>query len=246
MTLASFGTPTVHLKPDPAAGLEHSPARVVRPGSRIDRARQPRARDVLRDTAVEFGVCVRPVLLRRTDLDTGETETVELDCGSTRAAVCPPCATKAKRLRAQQCREGWHLVEEPDLTPNVATAAQRDLLVERAQITDARDTAVDAGDHGTAEACDEALSVVDAEIEAARVRGQVDPVVRPRRVRSTRRRDDVPDLPRRPATRSTLGRTYTDPKSGRTFRPSLFVTLTLPSYGQVRDDSTPVDPGRYD
>jgi hypothetical protein len=30
------------------------------------------------------------------------------------------------------------------------------------------------------------------------------------------------------------------------YRPSLFITLTLPSYGRVRSDGTPVDPDRYD
>ena len=50
-------------------------------GSRADRAPSPRARDVLRDTAVEFGVCVRPVPMRRVDLATGETEIKDIPCG---------------------------------------------------------------------------------------------------------------------------------------------------------------------
>ncbi|HEY7362189.1 MAG TPA: hypothetical protein VH642_15325 [Streptosporangiaceae bacterium] len=29
--------------------------------------------------------------------------------------MCPPCAERAKALRAAQCREGWHLEDEPDL-----------------------------------------------------------------------------------------------------------------------------------
>src|SRR5215213_3064823 len=92
-----------------AAGREEP-----RPGSRADRARRPRARDALRETAVEFGVCVRPLPLRRVDTATGETEIFDVPCGSTRATVCPSCAAKARRLRAQQCREGWHLTEDPD------------------------------------------------------------------------------------------------------------------------------------
>jgi hypothetical protein len=39
----------------------------------------------------------------------------------------------------------------------------------------------------------------------------------------------------------TVGRVY-----GERFRPSLFVTATLGSYGLVRSDGTPVDPDRYD
>jgi integrase len=75
-----------------------------RPGSRAERATRPRARDVLRETAVEFGVCVRPLPMRRVDLDTGEVEIKDIPCGAARAAVCPSCAARARRLRAQQER----------------------------------------------------------------------------------------------------------------------------------------------
>lgn len=64
-----------------------------------------------------------------------------------------------------------------------------------------------------------------------------------RRTRSTRRRDVV-DLPRVPVEDRTIGRTFTAP-DGTTYRPSMFLTLTLPSYGKVRD-GVPVDPDRYD
>jgi hypothetical protein len=43
---------------------------------------------------------------------------------------------------------------------------------------------------------------------------------------------------------TTLGRTFAAP-DGKVYRPSLFVTLTLPSYGKVRD-GVPVDPDTYD
>jgi hypothetical protein len=66
-----------------------------------------------------------------------------------------------------------------------------------------------------------------------------------RRIRSTRRRLDVPDLPRLPVDARTVGAAFTTP-SGRTYRPSMFVTFTLPSYGRVRPDGTPLDPGSYD
>ncbi|MGW4795407.1 replication initiator [Nonomuraea sp. NPDC004297] len=65
-----------------------------------------------------------------------------------------------------------------------------------------------------------------------------------RRVRSTRRRQDAPKLPRRNRRGGTLGRTFVG-AGGRVYRPSMFVTLTLPSYGPVRD-GLPLDPGRYD
>jgi hypothetical protein len=67
-----------------------------------------------------------------------------------------------------------------------------------------------------------------------------------RRVRSTRRRVDAPDLPRLPVEARTVGRNFTAP-SGVTYRPSMFVTLTLPSYGKVIPGrGIPVDPARYD
>ena len=43
----------------------------------------------------------------------------------------------------------------------------------------------------------------------------------------------------------TVGKTYTAP-DGKTFRPSLFVTLTCPSYGRVGEDGAPADPATYD
>ena len=43
----------------------------------------------------------------------------------------------------------------------------------------------------------------------------------------------------------TIGKTYTAP-DGKTFRPSMFITLTCPSYGRVGSDGTPADPARYD
>src|SRR3954470_10239520 len=130
------------------------------PGSRAGRGRPTREREELRETAVEFGVCVRPLAMRRVNLDTGETEIVDLPCGSTRAAVCPSCAARARKLRAQQCREGWHLIEDPDLTPRGATDDQRDLVRTRGEITDAVADAEDRGDDLAAEACRESAKAV--------------------------------------------------------------------------------------
>jgi hypothetical protein len=66
-----------------------------------------------------------------------------------------------------------------------------------------------------------------------------------RRVRSTRRRQDAPELPRVPMEDRTIGRVFTTP-DGRTYRPSMFLTLTLPSYGRVTAEGVPVDPDTYD
>jgi hypothetical protein len=54
-----------------------------------------------------------------------------------------------------------------------------------------------------------------------------------RRVRSTRRLPGFPDLPKVDAEHTSFGRTFTDPRTGATFRPSMFVTLTL---GLLRPD----------
>jgi hypothetical protein len=150
------------------------------------------------------GVCARPVISRVTDLETGETRLVPIACGHTREDHCRPCAERAKKLRMQQCREGWHLDTEPEWATE-----------------DDEESDPEGDDQG-------------AEDE--------DPS---RRVRSTRRRQDAPDLPRVPAEDRTIGRVFTAP-DGKTYRPSMFVTLTLGSYGRVDAQGVPVDPARYD
>lgn len=42
-----------------------------------------RSVDVVKNIATEAGVCTRPVSLRRTDLDTGATTTIDIPCGAT-------------------------------------------------------------------------------------------------------------------------------------------------------------------
>ena len=86
---------------------------------------------------------------------------------------------------------------------------------------------------------------LDAEITKSGVRGKAAAARTSRRHRSTRRRKDAPDLPKRTVSPRTVGRTYTAP-GDKTFRPSLFVTLTCPSYGRVREDGTPADADSYD
>jgi hypothetical protein len=80
---------------------------VPRPGSRAARMGLPRSVDVLKDIAIEYGVCIRPLPMRRTDLNTGQTEVIDLPCGATREDKCPPCAKRNRRLRQAQIREGW-------------------------------------------------------------------------------------------------------------------------------------------
>ncbi len=199
----------------------------------------PLARDVVRDLAAERGGCVRPVQLRRTDLHTGQTEQVLIPCGHTLATVCPACAERARTLRAVQCREGWHLEAEPAVQPATRPATSSDVGRARADTQQHRDQADTAG-HDTAR-LDELAAELDEEITRSGIRGSVLPNRGARRHRSTRRRQDAPDLPRRPVAPVTIGKTYTAP-DGKTFRPSMFLTLTCDGYGKVTADGTPGRP----
>ena len=211
--------------------------------TRAQRMAMPLAREVVKDLAVEHGACIRPIQLRRTNLDTGEADTVLVPCGHTLAHVCPACAERARTLRAAQCREGWHLEDEPAIEPGPATDDQRFWLEKRAEAQLLRDQAASTGQDTTD--FDELVRELDEEITKAGMRGKVASDRPARRHRSTRRRQDAPDLPRRKVSPRTVGKTYVAP-DGKTFRPSLFITLTCPSYGQVRDDGTPADPAAYD
>jgi Replication initiator protein, pSAM2 len=158
--------------------------------------------EVIREAALLVGVCAHPVIARVTDVESGEVRIVPISCGSTREDRCPPCADRGKRLRIQQCREGWHLDTEPEHQP-----------------AEPEDQADDGGEDPGEDS--------------------------DRRVRSTRRRQDAPDLPRMPMEDRTIGRVFTAP-DGKTYRPSMFLTVTLPSYGRITPEGVPVDPEGYD
>jgi hypothetical protein len=211
--------------------------------TRAQRLAMPLARDVVRDLAAEHGGCIRPIQLRRTDIDTGQTEQVLVPCGNTLAIVCPACAERKRVLRAAQCREGWHLETEPAITPDEPDAEQRMWVQLRAETQRDRDTADPAGPD--ADGLSEVAAELDEQITRSGMRGNVLPARPARRQRSTRRRQDTPDLPRRKVEPRTIGKTYAAP-GGKTFRPSLFVTLTCDTYGKVTADGTPADPAVYD
>jgi hypothetical protein len=164
-------------------------------------------RTLVREAAIRNRVCIRPVVARVTQVETRETRLVAVPCGSTRERQCPPCADRARRLRMHQCREGWHLEDEPpECPPPPAGDDEQD------------DTDTDGEAAGS---------------EASR------------RVRSTRRRDDVAELPRLPVENRTVGRVF-EASDGKRWRPSTFITLTLGSYGKVTSHGVPVDPDSYD
>jgi len=218
------------------------------PTTRADRAAMPLARDAIRKIAESYGGCLRPIQLRRTDTQTGKITPVLVPCGATLASVCPACAERAKVLRAVQCREGWHLETEPDLTPPDPDQTQEYWLTLRAEVQAQRDRAEADGQDVTD--LDAALAELDTEITRVGVRGKVttratDGTTPPRRSRSTRRRQDAATLPARKVDARTVGRVYTAP-DGKFYRPSMFLTLTCDSYGPVTGDGTPADSGSYD
>jgi hypothetical protein len=164
--------------------------------TRAERLARPRAVDAVRMLAEARGGCIRPVQLRRTNLDTGQSEPVIVPCGSPLASVCPACAERCKSLRIQQCRDGWHLEDEPVAASGPLDDWQAWLLDKRAEFQILRDQAAAAGqDLGE---LDELLAELDRDLAATGIRGKPDPAPkdRSRRHRSTRRRQDIPDLPR--------------------------------------------------
>jgi hypothetical protein len=221
--------------------------------TRAHRLAEPLARDALRQVTADRGGCIRPVQLRRTNLDTSEVTHVLVPCGATLESACPACAKRAQGLRAEQCRDGWHLEGEPADPHPVPDDQQETWLTLRAEDQVRRDTAA-AGGLDTAE-MDQLIGELDDELARTGIRGSLSrstgnngkggPAGKTRRSRSTRRRQDAADLPRRPVSARTTGKVYAAP-DGTMYRPSMFLTLTCDSYGPVRDDGTPVDPGSYD
>ena len=177
------------------------------------RSHQGVTTDMAVAAAQGVGVCIRPLLRKVTDRATGSVYTVPLACGSTRETVCQPCAEKARRLRMHQCREGWHLTEDPP-HPDTAPDEDQDADEDEQLDDDADQEGEDAG---------------------------------ARRVRSTRHLSGFPDLPTVPVEDRTTGKAFTDEKTGRTYRPSMFLTFTLPSYGKVIPGTgVPRNPSSYD
>jgi hypothetical protein len=211
--------------------------------TRAQRAALPLTADVALAVAEEHGVCVRPLAMRRIDTTTGRVDVVPVPCGSTREDQCRPCADKARRLRMVQCREGWHLDAEPVIERTAASEEQKELLAVRADLVAVYVECREVGDEATCEQIADSVTELDAELRSLGVRGRLTPLDPPPKPvhRSTRRRQDAPDLPRRPVARRTIGRVF----AGR-YRPSTFLTLTLDSYGRVDAHGAAVDPDGYD
>lgn len=211
--------------------------------------RGPSFLDIAVAAAERHGVCIRPVLLEQTDTETGHTAFVPVPCGARLESRCGPCARKAQALRKAQCREGWHLSTEPVAARARPTYDQAGLVVYRADLAA---LLAEGHQHEAADLRAE-IAWVDKQLELLGMRGSApasadaleaggdsekNPATRPRR--STRRREDAPDLPRHKVSERTVGRAL-----GGRFS-SMFVTLTMPSYGKVYGDGSARDPEGYD
>lgn len=231
-------TTTTDTAPAGAGFVEHDQL------TRAQKALMALSGDVARQLAEQHGVCVRPLALRRIDLTSGKVDVVPVPCGARREDVCKPCAEKNRRIRMVQCREGWHLEHEPIPDRPDPTAEQMQLMAARAELHTAYQTARADADDDECQAIRDTVTVVDDELRRLGVTGRLEPLDRPDRPavkRSTRRRQNLPDLPRRPVDTRTLGQVF-----GNKYRPSTFLTLTLGSYGRVDADGAAVDPDRYD
>src|SRR5919206_813916 len=105
--------------------------------TRAQRATLPISADVAQALAEQHGVCTRPLAMRRIDTTTGRIDIVPVPCGSTRQDQCLPCADKARRLRMAQCRQGWHLEEEPVTQRTKPTEEHQALMAARADLVSA-------------------------------------------------------------------------------------------------------------
>ncbi|MGH3773703.1 MAG: replication initiator [Pseudonocardiaceae bacterium] len=211
--------------------------------TRAQRAALALTTEVVHELAEQHGVCVRPLPMRRIDTTTGRVEVVPVPCGSTREDQCRPCSEKARRLRMAQCRQGWHLDTEPSTDHAQPNEAQKELMAARADLFAAYTESKASGDAQTCEQIAETVAELDTTLRESGLRGRLtplDPPPKPVR-RSTRRRQDAPNLPRHRVEHATVGRVF----AGR-YRPSTFLTLTLDSYGRVDAHGAAVDPDRYD
>ncbi|MEV4153675.1 replication initiator [Nocardia salmonicida] len=221
-----------------------------------DRRAMPDLTDIAESAAEKEGVCARVVPMRAFDPHTSRTSYVGAPCKSTNAGTCPACAKANRYLRMTQLREGWCAEHEPVDPETVVTPAQEQVLAARAEQFAAYHEARREGEHEFAESVKALVADLDTELRELGVRGRLPALdEKPRRkAKSTRRRDDLPDLPRKKVNKAvTVGTAYANGK----YRPSTFFTLTLPSYGsvnRVRDgetgqmvsDGSPRDPEGYD
>jgi hypothetical protein len=99
-----------------------------------------------------------------------------------------------------QCRQGWHLDTESVTDRAAPTEAHKELMAVRADLLAAYIECKTNGDEITCEQIADSVAELDSELRATGVRGRLTPLDLPSKPikRSTRRRHDAPNLPRRP------------------------------------------------
>ncbi|MFI7670828.1 replication initiator [Nocardia sp. NPDC049526] len=199
-----------------------------------ERRGMPNLFEIAQAAAEQYDVCKRPIPMRVEDPKTGTVTYEASPCKSTVESVCPACAKKARFLRMTQCREGWHIDTEPVAPKSEPSDYQTELLTARADLVTQYQATKDDGDEDLAAAIREIVMDLDRELRESGLRGRLpalDPKPVKRRARSTRRRQDIPALPRKKVSRNTIGEAY----AGK-HRPGMLVTLTMPSYGAINRD----------
>jgi hypothetical protein len=144
--------------------------------TRAQRAALPLSADVAQVLAEQHGVCIRPLAMRRIDTATGRIDIVPVPCGSTREDQCRPCADKARRLRMAQCRQGWHLEDEPVTSRAAPTEDHTALMATRADLLAVYAECKAIGDEITCEQIADSIAELDTELRAAGVRGRLAPL----------------------------------------------------------------------
>ncbi|MET7771534.1 replication initiator [Nocardia sp. NPDC005366] len=225
-----------------------------------ERRAMPDLRDIAEAAAEKHDVCARVVPMRAFDPHTARVSYIGAPCKATVTSTCPACAKANKYVRVTQLKEGWCAEHEPVTPEPVVTEAQAQVLGARAALFDSFHEARRDGDGELADAVKALVADLDTELRELGVRGRLPALEEKprRRAKSTKRRDDLPDLPRKKVARTTVGTAYANGK----YRPSTFWTLTMGSYGRInrvwdpeggRDkrgawvsDGSPVDPDSYD
>ena len=215
------------------------------PDSRMTAAQRralPNLVEVAQAAAEKYDVCRRPIPMRIEDPTTGTVRYEGAPCKSTIESVCPSCAKAHRALRITQCREGWHMSTEPAPPDTEPTEEQIGLLTARADLAADYRKAVEDGDDESAQAIRETIWDLDRELRDSGLRGRLpglEETTTKRRRRSTRRRQDAPNLPRLKVAKRTVG-----PVFGDGYQPSMFVTLTMPSYGRINRDGATDSEGK--
>ena len=172
--------------------------------TRAQRMAMPLARQVVKDLAVEHGACIRPIQLRRTNLDTGEVDTVLVPCGHTLAHVCPSCAERART--PARCPVPGRLAPRGRTRPDPRPGHRGPAMVGRRCAPKPSSPATRPTRPGRTRPTSTSSSASWTRRSPSPACAGTSPRTSPpRRHRSTRRRQDAPDLPRRKVSPRTLG-----------------------------------------